>query len=62
MSDVGWYVYGARLYDPTIGRFTTDDRFSEKYSFQFVYLYAGNNPIGFVYVNGDSTGIPRQNE
>jgi RHS repeat-associated protein len=58
LSDLDWYEYGARMYDPTIGRFTTQDRFSEKFSYQSTYLYAGNNPVSFIDVNGDSLGNP----
>lgn len=49
-----WYDYGARFYDPQIGRFHTQDRFAEKY-FDFTpYQYVGNNPILNLDFNGDS--------
>ena len=54
---LGLYDYGARMYDPAIGRFTTQDRFSEKYFGMAPYQYAANNPILFVDVNGDSIWI-----
>jgi len=46
--------YGARWYDPSIGRFTTTDRFTEKYLQMTPYQYGANNPIKFIDVNGDS--------
>jgi RHS repeat-associated protein len=49
-----WYDYGWRQFDPQIGRFTTQDRFSEKYFSLSNYQYAANNPIRFLDVNGDS--------
>ncbi|MBL0113101.1 MAG: hypothetical protein IPP42_20615 [Saprospiraceae bacterium] len=49
--------YGARWYDAGVGRFTTIDRFAEKYSFMSTYQYGANNPIKFIDVNGDSIGI-----
>jgi RHS repeat-associated protein len=51
---LGLYDYGARFYDPVIGRFTTQDRFSEKYHYATPYHYTLNNPILFIDVNGDS--------
>ena len=57
-QEFGWYNYGARFYDPTVGRFPSLDRFSEDFSFQSPYAYAQNNPIRFIDINGDSTGVP----
>jgi RHS repeat-associated protein len=49
------YDYGARYYDCQIGRFTTKDKFSEKYVSLSPYQYATNDPIKNIDVNGDST-------
>jgi RHS repeat-associated protein len=51
---LNWIDYGARFYDPQIGRWNTIDRFSEKYTSFSPYQYAGNNPIKTIDVNGDS--------
>ena len=53
-TGVEWYDYGARFYDPELGRFHTQDRFSEKYLNMTPYQYAANNPIRYIDVNGDS--------
>jgi len=37
-----------------INRFTSIDRFCEKFPWQSPYVVAGNNPIKFVDINGDS--------
>lgn len=55
------YNYGARYYDPAAARFTSVDRFASKFSFQSSYVYAANNPITFIDVNGDSIGYANQN-
>lgn len=51
------YEYGARNYDPQIGRFPTMDRFAEKYYSMTPYQYGANNPIKYIDVNGDSIMI-----
>jgi len=51
---LNWYDYGARFYDPQIGRFFTVDRFAEKYLDFSPYQYGANNPICNIDVNGDS--------
>ncbi|MGF7138241.1 RHS repeat-associated core domain-containing protein [Roseimarinus sediminis] len=51
---LNWYDYGARFYDPLIGRFHTQDAFAEKYYDFSPYQYGANNPIANVDINGDS--------
>jgi RHS repeat-associated protein len=50
--------FGARFYDYQIGRFSTQDRFSEKYRPLSPYNYAANNPMLFSDKNGDSLILP----
>jgi len=48
-----WYDYGARFYDPSLGRFTTIDPLAE-YAFNWTpYRYGFNNPFVF----NDPTGM-----
>jgi RHS repeat-associated protein len=56
-SGLGWYDYGARMYDNQTGRFFTQDRFAEKYLSMPPYQYAYNDPIGINDINGDSIWV-----
>ena len=51
---LNWYDYGARHYDAVLGRFTTNDRFAEKYYSMSPYQYGANNPVKHIDVKGDS--------
>ncbi len=39
------------------GRFDTMDRFAERFPWQSPYVHAGNNPVNYVDVNGDSVRV-----
>ncbi len=50
------------MYDATLERFFTQDRFAEKYYSISPYQYAANNPIALVDINGNSIWISYRNE
>ena len=54
---LNWYDYGARHYDTALGRFTTNDRFAEKYYSMSPYQYGANSPVVNIDVNGDSIRV-----
>ena len=51
--NLDWYNYGARFYDPALGRFMTVDPLAEVMSNITPYHYTYNNPISFI----DPTGL-----
>ena len=51
-NGLNWYDYGARMYDPALGRFMTVDPSSESYYETSPYAYCYNNPIKHIDPNG----------
>jgi hypothetical protein len=56
------YDYGARNYDPALGRFMNIDRLAEKFETLTPYQYAGNTPTYFIDVNGEYIYINDPNQ
>ena len=47
-----WYYFGARYFDPVIGRFLSVDPMVDKYPFHTPYNYALNSPLNVVDPDG----------
>jgi RHS repeat-associated protein len=49
---LGMYAYGARYYDPSIGRFIGVDPISDEFPFVSTFNYAENEPIANIDLHG----------
>ena len=54
MHGLRWLDYGARMYEPALGRFMTMDPMAEKYYSVSPYAYCANNPVNAIDNKGDS--------
>ena len=54
---LGWVDYGARMYEPSIGRWNGVDALAEEYIAHTPYSYVQNQPINAFDINGDSTVV-----
>jgi len=54
MHGLNQYDYGARLYDPLVGQFTSIDPLCEKYYSVSPYAYCAGNPINAIDPDGES--------
>ncbi len=50
--EINWLDYGARWYDPVIGRWGQVDPLAEKYANISLFSYVSNNPVLFVDSDG----------
>ncbi|HVU57803.1 MAG TPA: RHS repeat-associated core domain-containing protein [Puia sp.] len=50
--------YGARIYDPRVGRFMSVDPLKTSFAGQAPYAFSGNNPIFLVEVYGEGPRLP----
>lgn len=58
-GDFNSYDFGARMYDPRLGRWLSIDAYATKYAELSPYNFAGNSPIQFGDIDGnDITWLP----
>jgi len=55
-THINWIDYGARFYNPALGRWHNVDAMAETYHTQSPYHFSGNNPLFFIEKNGMDYG------
>ena len=45
LGGLDWYDYGARMYDPALGMWTSGDPLAEKSPHMSIYSFCGNDPV-----------------
>ncbi len=55
---LNWYHYGARMYDPSIARFTGVDPIVDKFAHVSTYNYAENEPVAHIDLWGLQRAAP----
>jgi RHS repeat-associated protein len=56
-SGLNWLDYGARMYDPQLGKWHVVDQLAMKYASVSPYTFVDNNPVRLVDVEGKDIGI-----
>ena len=56
---LGWLDYGARMYDPTLGRWNGVDALAELFRSHTTFSYVLNNPLALIDPDGRAAPAPR---